>query len=263
MNILNYINSKNEKVSKILKKINSDLSTVDSLINLKNSSDINAYLKIENELNQYGGGNISTDIITINQVDGKDNFILDDKKKTVTIEKHALSPFNINVLDDFKLELVGDNFTNYKSYEPNNKIYVLISKDDNKLIEIKILQPLSQYTKINDILPNQLKSDEDLKFKLYKASILLKHKNDNITKFTELIVSVDKISDRIGIVKNKLKNKLANSTTELKTEYSSKLDSHLNDIQKTLNSDNNDHNSMNTQVKDMEKTTKSLEELVV
>ena len=57
MNIVNYINDKNEYVNSLINESKKDLFMIDKLLELKRSSDLPTYIKVQNKLNkeQIGG----------------------------------------------------------------------------------------------------------------------------------------------------------------------------------------------------------------
>lgn len=252
MNILNYIDSKNQNVTQLIKKINADVIIVDSLINLKKSNNIDSFIKIENQLNQYGGSSRSIDII---QVDNN-KITLNKSKSSVTI----LSDIFTGMTLDCSLELSNTNndnfpnYSNYSNYEPNEKINLLITKEENKLIDIKITIPMSKHPTMNTYLPDQLKSanDDEIKLKLYKSLILLDINNKYDSKFDTLNAKLDALNTSLDSIKTKIGKKLTDSSSGLRTKYSETLVANLTNIQSLLN-------ETTTSYADMEKNMTSIE----
>lgn len=260
MNIINYIDKKNQLVSQSIKKVRSDLLTIQNLLDIKQSNDINMFIKIENQLMQYGGADVKTDII---QIDNKNNSVLfDDKKNQITITSASVTPLKFLNNESTTVLVDLESINNFKLYKPNTKINLYVVSSDGVITEIKILMPIDNNTQITQLLPQQLSTNEELKFKLYKSLALLDMKNKYAEKFNKLIERVNSLKTNIAQVKTTITQKMSSSNTEITTKTTDKINKYLDSIQSSVNAYSKDYNEMSDNIKLAEKSIKGLNDLV-
>jgi uncharacterized protein YdcH (DUF465 family) len=265
MNILNYIDSKNQEVAYSAKQIRSDLTTINSFLTLVNSNDHKSYINIENKINQSGGAPTVSDVVIL--VDGTSNFILDDTKKTVTIQPSFFSSgktlkdkSTINVLSDTD---TNKNYTNYKSYQTlkDTNVYVYFATENGVVVDLKILQPSSQRKDLTDLLPSQFQVDDALKLKLYKSLAILDEKKSYASKFAKLVEKVNKLDSRVTTVKVELTKQFNDSNSNLTKKYASKVDEYLTKIQASINSSSTSYNELKDKLKTVNESVTGLEQI--
>ena len=260
MNIVNYIDKKNQAVSKSIKKVNSDLLTIQNLLDLKQSNDISLFIKIENQLMQYGGADVKTDII---QVDNTTKGITIDSGKTkVTIPSTSITPFKI-LNNEKSIDLTDtESIANFQLYKQTDKINIYVISSDSVITEIKILQPIDSNKQVAQLLPQQLATNEELKFKLYKSLALLDMKNKYADKFNKLIEKVNTLKTNVAQIKTIITQKMSSSNSDITSKTTEKITKYLDSIQISVNAYSKDYNEMSENIKAAEKSVKGLTDTV-
>ena len=264
MNIINYIESKNQSSNQSLKKINNDLQMVDIILQLKQSNNINSYLNVQNQLsNYYQTGGASVEFKQVPFV----NFSFDTKSNPVPIltVKTAIPntltqnyKFTVNDATTFMKYVDSKDPTKQKN--AGELINILVTIDNsNQVSEIEILEPMSDNVNLNRILPAQLSTDNDIKLQLYKSLTYLNTQKKYASKFNELITRFIAIKVKLVALKDALKRKLGASTLDLSTGYKKQLGDYFVKINSTLSNNVNDYHSIKAQVEQLEELATQLE----
>jgi hypothetical protein len=260
MNIVNYINDKNEYVNSLINESKKDLFMIDKLLELKRSSDLPTYIKVQNKLNkeQIGGAakleikrySFDTFTLTKDQL----SFTIGKKLEITTPVNFKFTPQDV---DKFKLYI--DPATNQPK-KADELINVLITYSDGSTVEnIEILGPLTGNKKVEEILPTQLKSNEELRLKLFTSIIYLESQQKYVEKFNTLVTKVTAVSDNLIQIKENLKTKHATSLSSFTADYNKKLGEYLTQFEKTLGKNATEYNSMVKQLDELDNIAKHID----
>ena len=237
MNINNYLIHKNEEVNSLIKKVNSDIKVVNSLMVIKKN------------YKQYGGA----EPITIERIN-KEQLKFDTTNNTLIFDA-TKSKY---VLPQGKIFLPKD-IDNYKKYtDLQESLNLLVTRDDpidvNKITSIEILEPLSNSTLLTtaNILPSQLSNDNDLKFNLYKSLVYLDTQNNYIKRFDTLKTKIDTLATDLSGLRDKIKNKRTSTLQSFTNSYQKQVQLYLDKISETLKTNITDLNDIEKQVNELD-----------
>lgn len=262
MNIVNYINDKNEYVNSLINESKKDLFMIDKLLELKRSSDLPTYIKVQNKLNkeQIGGAakleikRYSFDTFTLDKTE-----LIIARGKTLGMTAPSNFKFTPQDVDKFKL-YIDSAKQNNQPKKADELINVLITYSDGSTVEnIEILEPLTDNKKVEEILPTQLKSNEDLRLKLFTSIIYLESQQKYVDKFNILVKKVTDISSNLIQIKEKLKIKRDTSLSSFTTDYNKKLGEYLTQFEQTLGKNATEYNSMVKQLDELDNIAKQIE----
>jgi hypothetical protein len=264
MNIINYIDAKNQSSKQSLKKINNDLEIVNMILELKRSNNIDSYISVQNQLSSYyQSGGASVEFKQVPFV----NFNLDTKSNPVPVltVKTAIPniltqnyKFTQNDVTTFMKYVDSKDLTKQKN--AGEQINVLVTIDNNNQVsEIEILDSMTDNANLNKILPAQLSTDNDIKLQLYKSLTYLNTQKKYANKFNELITRFISVKTKLASLKEALKKKLSASTLDLSSGYKKQLNDYFVKINSTLSGNVNDYHSIKSQIEQLEELANQLE----
>ena len=223
MNILEYINKKNNNLKNLIRTVKNDFNTIQSLTELNNSNNYDSYIKIQNNLiQQYGGADY------VLKKDGKGHYFIDDNNKNIYLT-------DVSIPEEFKdSKSVGINLA--KIQDTINKLRSNKDDLDKKVKDIRM--KIKEIKKVNEEIIklkttiDELNTKKTVKIqeeKVAKKAAENKKADDNIKLLDNSLETVKTNNAELDKINSK-----AESLFKARTDEKNKLDKEKNKLEEEL-----------------------------